>query len=72
MVIKNLNVVIYCILGHLHLFCLCLQMASFEEGKIKMPFIYSEGLDGDLKISFTKCNKIPCIFRFLVSIHVNI
>lgn len=47
-------------------------MASFEEGKIKVPFIYSERLDGDLKISFSKSNKIPCIFRFPVSIHVDI
>lgn len=47
-------------------------MASFEEGKIKVPFICLEGLDGDLKVSFSKCNKIPCISDFLVSIHVNI
>lgn len=46
-------------------------MASLEEGK-KILFRYLEGFNGDLKISFSKCNniKIPCIFRFPVSIHV--
>lgn len=50
-------------------------MASLEEGKNQtMLFRYLEELNGDLTISFSKCNniKIPCIFIFLVSIHIKI
>lgn len=48
--------VIYYIFYRQPLFCLYEQIASFQEGGKKSAFIYLEGLNSDLKISFSKCS----------------